>query len=252
MKKIIVVVLWLVLPVVQALAQNDSLQNAPADTVKSPWLSGGWLQVSYGVFVNNSHSLYRQFNLPRVFGQHEFPVKNINWGTAIGAEFTDMIGRNFMVGVSMSVAEITRQVYSPGEISLNAYSGYLKLAKVLLLKNDLILNPYAGLGYATSRMRVTNLMTKEDVVFNPREILGPGGSQNYIANYVLGEIGAGIRKTLRLNLVAGVDAGIYYSPSKGKNWRKDGEKVSTRTIPGMNGAYLRVSLGFGSVYYPDK
>ena len=75
----------------------------------------------------------------------------------------------------------------------------------------------------------------------------PGTSRDYTVSYIMWEAGIGAKKFLDNGFTFGLLAGVYYGDSRGLYWKTDIETNSFRTAPGMNGGYIKLTLGYGKV-----
>lgn len=206
---------------------------------------GYWVKAYGGAIFNNSFNLRSELNDPK-FNNKKFSIENANLGASFGLGGMMILDGNFLVGINANYGSIVKKSNEVVNVSLKNWSALANFGALLYNKNDMIIYPYMGVGYAQYAMNVKNLSTS-DIIYDFYDPITPDATQKYVSGYTLFELGVGVAKKVINNWTLGFDVGTYFSPDKLGSWKKDGEVVKYRKAPTMNGAYARLTIGYSNI-----
>lgn len=131
--------------------------------------------------------------------------------------------------------------------SLNGSNGMFKLGYVILSKKGFYLYPVVGVGGGVFELQ---LKESDSIPTFPDVAANPGRSAHLEANGLILDAGLGISFTPKGGVTGsggptlGLRAGYLFTPSD-FTWKMDGDKLSGGPALGMNGIYVRLTIGGG-------
>lgn len=169
-------------------------------------------------------------------------------GNDLGAQVGMLFRQKWIVQGGISYREYTAsRTALRGEAWLRTttFGGHVGYA--IRNRDQLLLYPFVGYYAGTANLRIEN-DDVDPVQFGSREI-AEASNVNFTATTGTVELGLGTQYLLGRQ----VDRGFYlgaqvggYFGVGGDNWQAGSSRVSDTETPAFSGAYLRVTLGFGS------
>jgi hypothetical protein len=237
----------LLLPILMILSQGFL---SAQDTSIVHDYNGGFLDFYIGSVTNNSHNLRVDLNNGGPFGEQRLNFQNINTGPDLGVRTMVIFDRGVLLGARLGYSFLSSVANDSGGVKLSGASAEFLLGKSIYNKKGLFIYPYLGIGFYKYFLNVKNNMVRKPLLFDPVNPLMPGESATYTANHPIFELGIGFKKSFSRKITAGFDLGFYFSSTTASTFKRGPEAVEFRSAPGLNGAFLRISIDL--VHYGKK